>query len=51
MDEEQQMELEALEAIYMDEFALISDQVPRKFTVNVAPDGEIDEETTTSWAN
>merc|ERR1712137_253079 len=47
MDEDQTMELEALEAIYMDEFTLVSDTVPRKFTINIAPEGDIDEETTT----
>lgn len=48
MDEDQEMEIEALQAIYMDEIVVLSDTTPRKFTINLFPDGEIDEDTTTS---
>lgn len=48
MEEEQEMEIEALQAIYDTEMVIISDTTPRKFSINVSPDGDIDEETTTS---
>lgn len=48
MDEEQEMELEALEAIYMDELDIISSTAPRSFKLRLQPEGVMDEETTTS---
>ena len=47
-DEEQEMELEALEAIYTDDFQIVSNDVPRTCTIILHPEGVIDEETTTS---
>ena len=48
MEEEQQMELEALEAIYMDDFELLSSDPPCSFSIILNPEGVIDEDTTDS---
>ena len=36
-DEEQQMEIEALQCIFMDDFKFVSEKVPRSFELNVWP--------------
>jgi hypothetical protein len=36
-DEEQQMEIEALQCIFMDDFKYVSEKVPRAFELNVFP--------------